>query len=88
MTEQEIKAEHDRLRPIVFEGAPDGFKWASMDWNGDWFLYKMKPEINKANMLWIHTQVKTTSFKPCVMLITQHKTSLNWKQTLIERGFE
>lgn len=77
MTEQEIKAEHDRLSPIVFEGAPDLSKWASMGRDGIWHCHGV--EINDS----------IGYFHPRSWLCkNQPETTLDWTQTLIERGDE
>lgn len=69
MTEQEIKAEHDRLRPILFDGAPEYVSKAYLD-DGEWIWVNYKGDIPWHYYL-SHNQPKTT---------------LNWTDTLIERG--
>lgn len=78
--------ERERLHDLVFDGAPDDFKWAARDWNNDWFLYKNKPVYDSASdQQWCHTDVHTSVFKPCVMSKNQPETELDWADTLIWR---
>ena len=77
MTKEQIKAEHDRLRPVVFEGAPDETTHAAMDKSGQWSAYELiddgewLPDLSHA--MWFICK-------------NQPETTLDWRDTLIERG--
>ena len=66
--------ERERLRSIVFEGAPDWCTHAAMEDDGIWFWLEM-PWTD-----WINGA--TGNFDSCK---NQPETTLDWTQTLIER---
>lgn len=79
------QAELERLNALVFEGAPEWAKWAAMDEDQNWYLFKEKPLLDTPTNQWLHTSVRTRNEKPCDLLIEFHKTDLDWTETLIER---
>lgn len=90
MTEQEIKAEHDRLRPIVFQFKTRKAQWAAMDNDGMWFVFHKLPELfeHKTTGIWNHTEVSTPDYIPYQKCKNQPETFLDWTDTLIKRGDE
>lgn len=82
MTPEQIKAEHDRLRPILFEGAPDWATHAFKFHLGQWFLYGH----NLPNPLLNEGRWRTTDCGRYITCKNQPETTLNWKDTLIKRG--
>ena len=76
--------EHDRLRVIVFEDAPEWAKWAAMNSSGNWFVYREKPLLDENKGAW-------TAKKTLLRWITWFKldqsieTDLHWTDSLISR---
>lgn len=78
MTKEQIKAEHDRLRQIVFEGAPKGVAHSAMNIDGRWeWFFEMSLRVGVGG----HYQVS----KEPIESINQPETTLSWRDTLIER---
>lgn len=89
MTEQQIKAEHDRLRTILFDGAQVWFadwQWAAMDINEVWYFFREKPKFDTYYGVWrTDTLLRWLTKQECN---SQPKTTLHWTDTLISRGEE
>lgn len=87
MNEQEIQAEKDRLRPLLFKGVAEQFKYAARDGDNKWFIYKSEPIRNKrAASEWLCSGVHATAYRAVMWSENQPETTLGWTQTLIERG--
>ena len=82
----EIKAEHERLHDILFEGAPDTYRgeimFAAMDKTGWWYWYFEKP-VGHCLGAWGRLGCKDdVPYSECK---NQPETTLDWTQTLIRR---
>jgi|GEM_PF-7086280 hypothetical protein len=76
----EIKAEHERLRPILFEGAPPDAEYFYMSSAGRWcYMSESRPRPDEHYGIW-------ESVITCVGYCkNQPETTLNWRDTLIRR---
>lgn len=82
MTPEQIKAEHDRLRPILFVGAPKWVKFAAENKNRNWCWFEFKPRY------WSYSGIWDNDNGRCKYTKNQPETMLDWTQTLIKRGDE
>ena len=83
MTNDEIKLEHDRLRPILFEGAPDWCEYARVNRRSlCWEWLNKHPDDECDGYLTATIDVIT------LVCTNQPDTSLDWYQTLIFKGYE
>lgn len=76
------QAEKDRLRPMLFEGAPDWAYHSFMDHTGRWWIRGfVLPTPNLVGMCWrVWDSERVEECK------NQPETFLHWTDSLIERG--
>ena len=89
MTKEQIKAEHDRLRPIVFKMVD--CEYVCMNRNGQWVGFDDKPNIDEMSQSWGLGSGETFPTLQTVRsfwLTNSPETTLDWNDTLIERGDE